>query len=137
MVIAGADENSAALQISPAALQNSDAPAAFHPSLVCTPQGQKIAQDLNCAHSSDKRPWKGLAAGMDSMDSLRREVSHGENSLKLAFRKRFLALPRGRTRGLPRRANVRQGVPRCAESAGRALDRLRVAAVSLAGCARR
>ena len=33
MVIAGADENSAALQISPAALQNSDAPAAFHPSL--------------------------------------------------------------------------------------------------------
>jgi hypothetical protein len=34
MVIPGADENSAALQISPAALQNSDAPAAFHSSLV-------------------------------------------------------------------------------------------------------
>jgi len=101
------------------------------------PKGQKTGSGskvLLCALVA-KRPWKGLAAGM-RMDS-RRELSHGENSLKLAFRKRFLALPRGRTRGLPRRANVRQGVPRCAESAGRALDRLRVAAVSLAGCARR
>ena len=34
MVIPGAGENSAALQISPAALQNSDAPAAFHSSLL-------------------------------------------------------------------------------------------------------
>jgi hypothetical protein len=42
MVIPGAGENSAALQISPAALQNSDAPAAFHSSLLQAAQRKVV-----------------------------------------------------------------------------------------------
>jgi hypothetical protein len=68
MVIPGAGENSAALQISPAALQNSDAPAAFHSSLVTE------GKTLKCA---DLRTGGSRSSPTDSSPSgFTREPEH-------------------------------------------------------------